>query len=66
MRVESGWNAEPEGVAEVRGPSRDSCRCQPNEGETIPNGCKNAPGIEGGDRPASLSGKRGDHKWDDL
>ena len=27
---------------------------------------KNAPGIEGGDRPASLSGKRGDDKWDDL
>ena len=66
MRVESGGNTEPKGVAEVRGPFCDSWRCQPNEGETIPKGCKNAPSIKGDDRPVSLSGKRGDDKSDDL
>ena len=34
--------------------------------ETIPKGSKHAPGIEGNDRPVSLSIKRGDDMSDDL
>ena len=36
------------------------------EDETIPRGNKDAPSVESDDRPASLSGKRGDDKSDDL
>ena len=32
----------------------------------IPGNSRNAFGIEGGDRLASLSGRRGNHKWEDL
>ena len=37
-----------------------------SEEETIPRGSKDAPGIEGGDKPVSLSVKRGDDKSNDL
>ena len=36
------------------------------EDRMVPKGSKDAPGIEGDDRPASLSVKRGDDKSDDL
>ena len=38
----------------------------PMEDEMIPKGSKDAPGIEGDDRPASLSVKRSGDKSDDL
>ena len=44
----------------------DSLGCQPKKEETILGGSKDAPGIEGDDRLASLSSKRGDDKSDDL
>ena len=42
----------------------DSLGCRPKKEETIPEGSKDAPGIKGDDRLASLSSKRGGHKSD--
>ena len=44
----------------------DSLVYQPKNEETIPGGSKDAPSIEGDDRLASLSSKKGDDKSDDL
>ena len=57
---------KPRGFTEVHRRSVTVRIVCPKKEEMILMGSKDAPSIEGDDRPAILSGKRGDDKSDDL